>query len=55
MESPMMKGLVNTAQKEISIFLEEDKAMANALSERLNRSQPKREQPQKKASNAIVK
>ena len=55
MKSPMMKGLVNTAQKEISIFLEEDKAMANALSERLNRSQPKREQPQKKASNAIVK
>ena len=55
MKSPMMKGLVNTAQKEISIFLEEDKAMANALSERLNRGQPKREQPQKKASNAIVK
>ena len=55
MKSPMMKGLVNNAQKEISIFLEEDKAMANALSERLNRSQPKREQPQKKASNAIVK
>ena len=55
MKSPMMQGLVNTAQKEISIFLEEDKAMANALSERLNRSQPKREQPQKKASNAIVK
>ena len=55
MESPMMKGLVNTAQKEISLFFEEEKAMANALSERLNRSQPKREQPQKKASNAIVK
>ena len=55
MKSPMMQGLVNTAKKEISIFCEEDKAMANALSERLNRSQPKREQPQKKASNAIVK
>ena len=55
MESPMMQGLVNTAQKEISLFFEEEKAMANALSERLNRSQPKREQPQKKASNAIVK
>ena len=55
MKSPMMQGLVNTATKEISIFFEEDKAMANALSERLNRSQPKREQPQKKASNAIVK
>ena len=51
-KSPMMQGLVNTAKKSWS---KEDKVMATAISARLNRSQPIREQPQKKASNAIVK
>lgn len=53
LKSPMMQGLVNTAKK--ASFFENEKAMVAAISERLNRSQPKREQPQKKASNAIVK
>ena len=57
MNSPMMRALLDVASKgtERRPNAVKDKALANALSERLNRSQPKREQPQKKASNAIVK
>lgn len=33
----------------------EDKALSNAISARADRGQPKRDQPQKKVSNAIVK
>ena len=57
LNGPMMRSLLDVTSKgtDARKNVVEDKALSNALSERLNRSQPKREQPQKKASNAIVK
>ena len=57
MNSPMMRALLDAASKGTYALgsTVENRNLANTLSERLNRGQPKREQPQKKASNAIVK
>ena len=57
MNSPMMRALLDAASKGTYALgsTVENRNLANTLSERLNRGQPKREQPQKTGPSPLVK